>query len=355
MTVLSMAMVRNITMVILILAALTVLFLMYVKSSPSLACHPSPVQWSVSAKQKPVLLIWFWPEYKKFDLQDCKRLLGINSCRLSDDKSLASEVDGVLIYHKAISEDLSNLPTSRTKVQRWIWFNPDPPEVSNKIPGIKALFNLTLTYRKDADIQLRWKVSARKNPENGFEPPPKQRLVCWVIDTKEMAENSTQHNTYVDLVKHVKVDVFDISSSEMQGDGYLSTIKSCKFYLSFESYIHKDYITEKFTTPLALGTVPVALGPPRRNYENFVPGSAFIHVDDFADSAALAAYLKSIDIDEDAYLRYFEWRRFYTIGTPFADEKYRFLHPICQACHHLSKSRVFRYIPDLDKWFLEKS
>lgn len=356
MTVLSSAVFRNLVMVIIILAALTVLFVMYAKSSPSPVCHPSPVQWSESAKQKPVLLIWFWPEYKEFDLQDCKRLLGINSCHLSDDKSLASKADGVLIYHKAIREDPSNLPTSRTNVQRWIWFNPDPPEVSNNITGIKGLFNLTLTYRKDADIQLRWKVSARKNPEKGFVPPPKQRLVCWVIDAKAMAENSTQaYSAYVNLLKHVKVDVFDISSSEMQGEGYLSTIKTCKFYLSFESSVHRDYITEKFTTPLALGTVPVALGPPRSNYENFVPGSAFIHVGDFANSAALAAHLKSIDIDEDAYLRYFDWRRFYTIGAPFADEKYQFLHPICQACHHLSKSRVFRYIPDLSKWFLENS
>uniref|UniRef100_A0A674MNL7 Fucosyltransferase n=1 Tax=Takifugu rubripes TaxID=31033 RepID=A0A674MNL7_TAKRU len=269
-------------------------------------------------RKKPVLLVWFWPENKKFDLQDCKTLLGIGDCQLSDDKSLASEVDGVLLYHK-------------------------------QIPGIQALFNLTMTYRKDADIQVRWKVSARKTPEKGFTPPPKRRLVCWIVDSKEMTNTFNQtYNAYVDLLKHIAVDLID----KMEGEDYLSTIKSCKFYLSLESSIHRDYITEKFTTPLALGTVPVALGPPRRNYESFVPGSSFIHVNDFADSAALAAHLQSLDQDEEAYLRYFDWRKFYTIGTPFADEKYRFLHPICQACHHLSVSRVFRYVPDLYKWFL---
>lgn len=359
MFVLSTGVLRNMTLVILILSALTVLLLMYHKSPTLLKCHPSPVKSTETEKsgnssattrrKKPVLLVWFWPENKKFDLQDCKTLLGIGDCQLSDDKSLASKADGVLIYHKAISQDLSNLPTSRTRAQRWIWFNPDPPLVSQKIPGIQALFNLTMTYRKDADIQVRWKVSARKTPENGFTPPPKRRLVCWVVDSKEMTTTFNQtYKAYMDLLKHIAVDLID----KMEGEGYQSTIKSCKFYLSFESSIHKDYITEKFTTPLGLGTVPVALGPPRINYESFVPGSSFIHVNDFADSAALAAHLQSLDQDEEAYLRYFDWRKFYTIGTPFADEKYRFLHPICQACQHLSMSRVFRYVPDLYKWFL---
>lgn len=365
MTVLSTAVLRSITAVILILAGLTVLFLMYIRSTPSPKCHPAPVRWSESEKSgnatgniggKPVLLIWFWPEKMKFGLNDCKKHFRIKGCRLSDDKSLVAEANGILIYHKAISDDLSNLPTSRTRVQRWIWFNPDSPSNTRKIPGIEALFNLTLTYRKDADIQVRWKVSSRKNPEESFTPPPKKRLVCWIVNTKEMTENSTHsYEIYVSLLKHIEVDLFDVSSDEAKGEAYLSTIKSCKFYLSFESFIHKDYITEKFTAPLALGTVPVALGPPRKNYENFVPGSSFIHVDDFPDSAALAEHLLSLDKDEQAYLRYFDWRKFYTIGTPFAEEKYRFLHPICQACHHVSLSNVFRYVPDLYKWFSSSS
>ncbi|CAG08428.1 unnamed protein product, partial [Tetraodon nigroviridis] len=343
MTVLGAGVLRNVAAVVLILASLAVLFLMYLKSAPSPKCHPAPVRWSESERsgnasggvrpKKPVLLIWFWPENLKFDLQDCKRHFRIDSCQLSDDKSLAAEANGILIYHKAISEDLSNLPTSRTRVQRWIWFHPDSPSNTRQIPGIEALFNLTLTYRKDADIQ--------------------KRTVCWIVDTKEMVNNSTQsYETYVALLKYIQVDLFDISSDEAKGEGYLSTIKSCKFYLSFESFVHRDYITEKFTAPLALGTVPVALGPPRKNYENFVPGSSFIHVNDFSDAAALAEHLQSLDRDEQAYLRYFDWRKFYTIGAPFAEEKHRFLHPICQACQHLGLSNVFRYVPDLYKWFL---
>lgn len=358
MTVVNKGALKNVGAVCVVLAAVVVLALMYFRSSPLPKCHPSPIQWMGKSSRnssvaKPVLLIWFWPENIKFDLNDCKRHLGIDSCQLSEDKSLASEADGILIYHKAIKDDLSNLPTSRTRVQRWIWFNPNPPGDTHNIPGIAPLFNLTLTYRKDSDIQVRWKVSSRINPENEFKPPPKERLVCWIADAKEIVDNSTEsHRAYVELIKHLQVDVFDRSSDEMRGEGFLSTIRSCKFYLSFETSIHKDYITERFTTPLALGTVPVAVGPPRRNYENFVPGSSFIHFKDFEDAAALAERLQELDRKEQEYQRYFDWRKFYVIGSPFVDEKHRFLHPICQACQHLSLSKVFRYIPDLYKWFL---
>lgn len=354
---------RNVTLAVIVLAALFVLILMYLRSSPTPKCHPSPVRWSDLEGQgkprraKPVLLIWFWPESLEFDLQDCKRFLGIDGCRLSDDRSLASVADGVLIYHNAIKEDLSNLPTSRTRVQRWIWFNTETPETVRKIPGTEGLFNLSLTYRKDSDIQVRWKVSSRNTPDPEYKPPQKQRSVCWIVDAKEMNSNtSTQtYSIYVELMKHITVDLLDVNSPEVKGENYLATIKSCKFYLSFESAIHRDYITERFTTPLALGTVPVALGPPRKNYENFVPGSSFIHVNDFSDVGALGERLQSLDKDEEAYLRYFDWRKFYTIGKPFSEEKHRFLHPICQACQHLSLSNVFRYIPDVYKWFLMAS
>ncbi|XP_059206395.1 4-galactosyl-N-acetylglucosaminide 3-alpha-L-fucosyltransferase 9-like [Centropristis striata] len=362
-----------------VLAGIIVLFLMYHKSFPSLKCHPSPAHLRRLAKQanlritplvtkqpsrpavthhtdKPVVLLWFWPEDKKFDLQDCKTLFKIDSCHLTDDRSFYSRAHGVLVFHRAIRDDLSNLPTSpRARFQRWIWFNMDSPTNTRRISGIKGLFNLTLSYRKDADIHVRWRLALKKNTDEDFVLPRKERLLCWIVDSADLDTKSTERFSYYrELVKHIEVDVFNSSSVEFsQGVNYFLTISSCKFYLSFEDSLHRDYITETFNGPLVAGTVPIVLGPPRRNYEDFAPGASFIHVNDFPDAATLAEFLLTLDKDNRAYMRYFNWRRFFTARRHLTEENREFAHAICQACHHIGTSKAYRVVPDLYKWLLQ--
>ncbi|CAM4640701.1 unnamed protein product [Leuciscus chuanchicus] len=99
--------------------------------------------------------------------------------------------------------------------------------------------------------------------------PPFQK---WVWMNMESPSNSGQRSNLNNL--------FNLTTTYRQ-DSDIMVPYGCKFYLSFENSIHKDYITEKLYNPLSLGTVPVVLGPPRKNYEEFISGSAFIHVDDF--------------------------------------------------------------------------
>ncbi|XP_049458362.1 4-galactosyl-N-acetylglucosaminide 3-alpha-L-fucosyltransferase 9-like [Epinephelus fuscoguttatus] len=363
--------------VTLAVAGFIVLLSMYYKSPPSPKCHPRPAQsgWltnqanfsgtSVVTEQpnspavtentdKPILLLWFWPENKSFDFKDCKTLFKIDSCHLTDDRSLYSRAHGVLVFHRAIKDDLSNLPPSpRARFQRWIWFNMDPPASTRRIAGIQGLFNLTMSYRKDADIHVRWRLTPKKNMDD-FVLPKKERLLCWIVDGDDLHTKSAEGYSYFrELIKHIEVDVYDRSSAEFsQGENYFLTISSCKFYLSFEESTHRDYITETFNGPLAAGTVPIVLGPPRRNYEDFAPGTSFIHVNDFHDAATLAEFLLTLDKDNEAYMRYFNWRRFYTARRHPVEENHEFAHAICQACHHVGLNSVYRVVPDLYKWLL---
>lgn len=341
----------------LALAGAMILILMYQMSAPSPKCDPPDANPSnTTAKQqtgKPVVLLWDWPENKRFDFQDCKRLFNIDSCSLTDDRSLYSRAAAVLIFHKAIHDDLSNLPTSpRPKLQRWIWFNMDSPKNTRKIAGIERLFNLTLSYRKDADISVRWKLTIRKNPAEDFVIPEKQQLLCWIVSKHDLrAGSGERYRFYTQLEKYMKVHVFYSSSwDDLSGDKYFQAISSCKFFLSFENSISKDYITDIFTDPLALGTVPIVLGLPRNNYEDFVPASSFIHVNDFPDAKALADFLHKLDEDDEAYRKYFEWKRFYTVRRHLT-EKHEFAHAICQACHYVSMRKEYRMVPDVYKWF----
>uniref|UniRef100_A0A3Q4BWL3 Fucosyltransferase n=1 Tax=Mola mola TaxID=94237 RepID=A0A3Q4BWL3_MOLML len=302
---------------------------------------------------KPIVLLWFWPENKLFDFQDCDTLFDINSCHLTDNRSLYSSAQGVLVFHKAIHDNLTNLPTVRGRLQRWVWFNMDTPDNTRRIAGIHNLFNLTLSYRSDADIQVRWRVTLKKNTDD-FVLPKKERLVCWIVDSDELHTKSGERDTYYrELKKHINVDIFHSSSAVAKGENYFITIGSCKFYLSFESAIHKDYITETFNGPLAAGTVPIVLGPPRRNYEKFAPATSFIHVHDFPDVASLSQYLLTLDKDNKTYMSFFKWRRFYTARRHPTEERHEFAHAICQACYHLGWYKDYRVMSDVYKWLTQ--
>ncbi|KAA8585960.1 hypothetical protein FQN60_007529 [Etheostoma spectabile] len=191
--------------VIIVLAGLTVLFLMYYNSFPSPKCHPPPSHLQKPHTDKPVVLLWFWPENKMFDFQDCKTFFDIDSCHLTDDRSLYSEAHGVLLFHRAIQDDLSNLPTSpRKKFQRWIWFNTDSPSNTRRIEGIKSIFNLTMSYRKDADIHIRWRLTLRKKTDADFVLPKKERLLCWIVDSLDLNTAGEGYKYYKQLLKHIK-------------------------------------------------------------------------------------------------------------------------------------------------------
>ncbi|XP_023264622.1 alpha-(1,3)-fucosyltransferase 9-like [Seriola lalandi dorsalis] len=353
---------RAILTVTLMLAGATFLFLMHYTSLPSHKWHPLPAysrrpNSTAETQQtvKPIVLLWFWPENKSFDFQDCKKLFDIDSCHLTDDRYLYSRAEAVVIFHRAIHDDLSNLPTSpRPRFQRWIWFNMDSPTNTHWIAGIQGLFNLTLSYRQDADIHVRWKLTVKKKPAEHFVLPRKQRLLCWIVDKSDLSKTSVErYSYYIELVKYIKVHNFSSSSAEsFKGENYFRTISSCKFFLSFENSIHRDYITETFNGPLAAGTVPIVLGPPRKNYEDFAPGTSFIHVNDFPDAMTLANFLLRLDEDDEAYIRYFSWRQFYTVRRHLTEENHKFAHAICQACHHVGMNKEYRVVPDLYKWFL---
>ena len=244
---------------------------------------PAPLVKNVRSKEKQnktigskkeqnqtIILIWMWPFGQAFHLSSCSDLLNIDGCYLTENQNMFSKADGVIIHHRDIRSDLSNMPPSqRPSFQKWVWMNIESPTNSGRNPALKSLFNLTVNYRQDADIPVRYATIVQAEGNN-FKMPRKKKLVCWIVSNWNLQYKRVAY--YNRLKQHVDIHVYGRAFGKpVSSQDFNALIASCKFYLSFENSIHKDYITEKLYNPMSVGTVPIVLGPSRQNYENFVP------------------------------------------------------------------------------------
>uniref|UniRef100_A0A667XNA6 Fucosyltransferase n=1 Tax=Myripristis murdjan TaxID=586833 RepID=A0A667XNA6_9TELE len=279
------------------------------------------------------LLIWTHPFSRYRRLPDCQALYQVSGCTLTDDWRAYPHADAVIIHHREIATNVSELPPEpRPRLQKWIWMNFESPTHSRGLWRFEGVFNLTMTYRTDSDI---------------FGPKP--RLVVWVISN--WSESHARVLLYHQLSRYVQVDVFGRAGRPIPGDSgsdsLVRLVSKYQFYLALENSQHTDYITEKLWNAVLAGAVPVVLGPSRDNYERFLPPEAFIHVDDFATVRELAQYLLLLRRSPARLQRHLDWRRSYRVHQPsFWAEHY------CTACVAVKNAKGRTdVVTDIANWF----
>ncbi len=298
----------------------------------------------VDTEPDTILLIWMWPFGSKYELS-CSTF-NITKCLLTDDKSLYQKAHGVLFHHRDIHGNLAGMPTEpRPWFQKWVWSNMESPANSPLIPELNHLFNLTCNYRLDSDIPVPYGyVVPLLSQTESFKLPTKDKLVCWIVSNWNSQSKRVQF--YNELTKYIKIHAYgNAFGQHLSNEDYTKIISSCKFYLSFENSVYKDYITEKLYRPLLLGTVPVTLGPSRQNYEDHVPGDSFIHVDDFPSPKELAERILYLDQNNSEYMRYFEWTNKFTVKLAYFGKEH-----VCKTCY-LQNHRRYPAFHDLNKWY----
>ena len=141
--------------------------------------------------------------------------------------------------------------------------------------------------------------------------------------------SSSGREGYVrELLRHVPVEVYTApclanapsDRTRLSWAEQWALWRSYKFYLAFENTRCDDYVTEKFYLALVRGQVPIVLGAP--NIADHAPArDSYIDVRDFATPAALAAHLRFLDTNREAYEAYHAWRTrpFETYGAAFRD------------------------------------
>lgn len=347
--------------------------------------RPDPVVWvdsEDSDARVTLLLVWWAPFGSAHGLPDCEAHYGVRGCALTLDRREYARADALIIHHRELVNEPGALPqASRPEGQKWIWMNFESPSHSPWLDGLEGIFNLTMSYHFGSDIFLPYGFLQRRSHantdaqmnhhangqrmDNGknngllsverhgntgrrLRQPGRRRpaLVAWVISNWSEKQDRVQY--YWRLSRYIRVDIYGREALRLVNDSVLQTISGYKFYLAFENSLHTDYITEKlWRNALLSNTVPVVLGPPRENYEQYLPPDAFIHVHDFKSPRALAAYLMYLDQNPAQYHRYLAWRRDYTVHvTSFWAEHY------CKACQGVQASRKQqKTVRNLEFWF----
>uniref|UniRef100_A0A8C4NK92 Fucosyltransferase n=1 Tax=Eptatretus burgeri TaxID=7764 RepID=A0A8C4NK92_EPTBU len=297
---------------------------------------------------------------------DCQKY-GFNNCILSTNKNDMDAADFFILHHAQLSGYPNSmryqLPTRRRPDQRWVWFclEAPPNSITEHLDGI---FNLTLTYRRDSDIfspygwlekieeknlqtsDIKANINAVTPQVHGSTIKPPKELAVWVVS--HWGENLARVKYYHRLQPHLSVKVFGSHGERLCRDKTCmkATLSKYKFYLSFENSKYRDYITEKlWSNALWAGLVPVVLGTTRKNYEDFLPGDSFIHVDDFSSPAELAAYLHYLDQNDTAYQAYFNWRTKYVLHISFS-----VFNRICEICKHVPNLTAYKTYKSIKEW-----
>ncbi|XP_029940943.1 alpha-(1,3)-fucosyltransferase 7-like [Salarias fasciatus] len=305
-----------------------------------------------SNKTTVTILLWHRPFNTPLSLEGdvCWDLYHIPRCRLVDQRSFLSSADVVVFHNRELMSGHQKLPVDspRPQGQRWAWMSLEAPVHNGDLRRFAHMFNMTMSYRRDADIPIPYGELLPKEADGQLTedvPLNKTTLVCWVVSNYNRYQKRSK--VYKELKATVDVKVYGRwTKKPLPSEDLLPTISRCYFYLAFENSLSKDYITEKLWKNAYLGrAVPVVLGPQLSDYQAVAPPNSFIHVDQFPSVRELGKYLQSLAEDKKHYSDYFNWKLKWSVKL-HTDWRER-LCKICPQYNRLPEQKVYS---DLQAW-----
>ncbi|XP_037783769.1 alpha-(1,3)-fucosyltransferase C-like isoform X1 [Penaeus monodon] len=283
----------------------------------------------------------------------------VDACMVTIDRNLfpLEEVDA-LVWHTR-SRDVS-MPERRSPHTRYVLVARESPghnysHFLDVIGGQRLTFNWSFSYADDSEIRypygrvIRREAPLERRPRNYAEG--KTKLAAWFVSNCNT--ESKRENLAKTLQKWVTVDVYGscgpyrcAQANWRECHALLNA--TYKFYLSFENSLCRDYVTEKFFTPLLLDVVPVVYG--YANYSRLAPPHSYIDALSFNTTRDLAEYLLYLDKNDTAYNEYFRWKPYYEQLNQHDLRAKAF----CDLCERLHSDREPKN-HDVNSWFDEET
>ncbi|XP_034565739.1 alpha-(1,3)-fucosyltransferase 7 [Notolabrus celidotus] len=296
------------------------------------------------------ILLWYWPFGRSFRLKGdvCWDHYRIPRCRLVDQRSLFPVADVVVFHNHELVQGRQKLPFDlpRPQGQRWAWMSLEAPIYNGNLHQFSNFFNMTMTYRRDADVTVPYGEVLPKEDDSVEDVLQNKSVqVCWVVSNYKSQHRRSQ--VYKNLSETIPVKVYGRwTKKPLTSRALIPTISRCYFYLAFENSDGKDYITEKlWRNAYQGGAVPVVLGPPLDDYKAVAPPKSFIHVDEFASVKELGEYLQQLAEDKKRYSQYFNWKHEWRVKL-YTDWRER----LCRICSQYDSLPPHKVYSDLEAW-----
>ena len=244
-------------------------------------------------------------------------------CICTYNKTLLPRADAVLMVLTNPNICLTDLPKHQYRNQIFaavIYETPHSTGIKNvykllKDRRLQNYFNMTVSYRYDSDVVVRYFEVLALNSTRNFNMTSikrtKQKKAVWIVSHCKTLIHREQF--VKELQKYINITILGRCGRKINSfcphfkqDCLQSIVKDYKFIISFENTLCEQYLTEKGTQFMSLPTIPIIMsyGDPKKH----LPPNSYINVFDFKSVKTLADYLLYLDRNQTAYSEYFEWK-----------------------------------------------
>ncbi|OWF45648.1 alpha-(1,3)-fucosyltransferase C-like [Mizuhopecten yessoensis] len=278
-------------------------------------------------------------------------------CYLTDGEGNSYAGSDVVVFHAPYVK-VKHPPKKMGQI--WVFHALEPPGAHwNKLDKWKNVFNWTMSYRRDADITNTYGVfRKRTDNQNILEKERKDTYANWQKKSKGIAwmvsncETSGKRDTFVKKLKKVtSVDIYGkCGVKNCSRKNTVECLKPYKFYLSFESELCKDYITEKSFKMYASSEMALPIVRSDANLSMFLPPGSYIDTSKFKHISDLGKYVKAFSKNKTRIKKYMKWRAHYKINHGTIHSA-----PFCELCRRLHQKDVHKYerlYRDIGEWLL---
>ncbi|XP_033726430.1 glycoprotein 3-alpha-L-fucosyltransferase A-like [Pecten maximus] len=232
--------------------------------------------------------------------------------------------------------------------QTWVFHSMEPPPLHAYTTKLwDGLINWTISYRRDSDFYSPYGIF-RTVPNNTIPSADdalsnwsERSALLWFVSNCYVSSSRSEY--VAEIEKYLNIDVYGRCGKNTCNGNWTVCSKylqnKYRYYLSFESTLCRDYITEKSIKVYAnlFNAIPITRSG--ANASLYLPPGSYLSTANFSSPEALARYLTRMKSPNS----FFQWRQSY-VAQDTIDSEQTFCE-LCRRSHTVNKyKRIYRSV-----------